>query len=59
MKARGIDEKEMAARMNITPPTIKRFLNGVDQSRYSADSIIKFAKALDVSPNVIIHRDYQ
>lgn len=58
MEKTGLDIKTMAQSMGLSPQTVKKYLDGADQSNISADLPIRFAKALDVPVVRLIHRDY-
>lgn len=55
MQEKEIDIKKMAALMKVTPHTVKRLLDGADQTHLGIRVIFKIAKALDVSMTVIIN----
>ena len=57
MAEKGIDEKTMANLMGLTPPTIRKFLNGADQKHYTAFFLYKLAKALGVLTADILYKD--
>lgn len=48
MEERGMDEKELAKRMGVTPPTVKRLLNGADQRYMSSSVVFRLSMALDM-----------
>lgn len=58
MEQRGLSVKDMAKAMKITPQTVRKYLNGADQSNTGSNMLFKFAKALDVPVASLIHRDY-
>ena len=53
-----MDEKRLSELIGVTPPTVRRLLDGADQSHMRGDLIIKIARALDVPPHILIHKDY-
>lgn len=56
MRDKEIDIKEMAFLMKVTPYTVRRLLNGADQSHLSIPVIFNIARALDVSMSAFMNK---
>lgn len=59
MKEKNITDKTLALSTGFSLPFIKRFLSGADQKHYSSIVIFRLAKALDVSANSLLHKEFQ
>lgn len=57
MAEQGLDVKTMAERMKLTPRTVKKYLDGADQSRLLTSLLFKFAKALHVDALTLLFDD--
>ena len=49
MEQKGLSVKDLSQKMKLTPATIRRYLNGADQTNMSTIMLFRFAKALDIS----------
>lgn len=49
MRQHGYTVKTFAEAIGVSPKTLKKYLNGADQSRMSSRYLIKFATALHTS----------
>mgnify|MGYP003294570958 CR=1 FL=1 len=55
MKDKGLNQKQLAIRSNITEASMSKYLNGERNPR--TDVIVKIAKGLDISVNYLLDDD--
>lgn len=48
MKEKGMSVEELSKKMKRSPRTLKKYLNGADQSYMTMDLPLRFARALEV-----------
>lgn len=58
MEEKNIDVQTMANSVGLTPKTLKKYLDGADQSYSTVNLLFRLAKALDVPMTRLIHKDY-
>lgn len=58
MEEKNIDVQTMATSVGLTPKTLKKYLEGADQSHSTVNLLFRLAKALDVPMAHLIHKDY-
>lgn len=58
MEEKNIDVQTMATSVGLTPKTLKKYLDGADQSHSTVNLLFRLAKALDVPMAHLIHKDY-
>lgn len=58
IEEKNIDVQTMATSVGLTPKTLKKYLEGADQSHSTVNLLFRLAKALNVPMTHLIHKDY-
>lgn len=58
MEEKSIDIQTLAKAVKLSPKTLKKYLDGADQSNITADLLFHLSKALDVPMHILLHKDY-
>lgn len=58
MEKLHMDNKQLAEKIGVTPPTVKRLLDGADQTHMGADVLVNVAHALGMPTHLLIHKDH-
>lgn len=57
MKEQNISEKRLAELIEVTLPTVKKFLKSANQSKISLVTIFRIARALEVNISTILKNE--
>ena len=57
LKSHGIKQNFVAKKIGISPQVFNAYVNG--QNKFNADFALSVAKALNISPNIFLNKNYR